>query len=82
MKKRIIWIIFVLCAFVIAGYFCKEYALVTDFTNKNISPCIRYPFGTDWMGRNPESLLRPPQRMIRSTRDTSADFMSGPNVPR
>ena len=52
MKKRIIWIIFVLCVFVIAGYFCKEYALVTDFTNKNISPCIRYPFGTDWMGRN------------------------------
>ncbi|MEY8320112.1 ABC transporter permease [Lachnospiraceae bacterium 46-61] len=52
MRKRIICIIFMLCAFIIAGYFSKEYALITDFTNKNISPCIRYPFGTDWMGRN------------------------------
>ncbi|MCI8454216.1 MAG: ABC transporter permease [Lachnospiraceae bacterium] len=27
-------------------------ALATDFTRKNLSPCLTYPFGTDWMGRD------------------------------
>lgn len=36
----------------IAGILCHEAALVTDFSRKNIAPCLKYPFGTDWLGRN------------------------------
>lgn len=36
----------------VAGYFCKDAAMVTDFSRKNLAPCLRYPFGTDWLGRN------------------------------
>lgn len=24
----------------------------TDFARKNLAPCLRYPFGTDWLGRD------------------------------
>ena len=41
-----------LLAVVIGGYFCYEGALVTDFSRKNMAPCLKYPFGTDWLGRN------------------------------
>ena len=27
---------------------CRE----TDFARKNIAPCLKYPFGTDWLGRD------------------------------
>lgn len=26
--------------------------MVTDFSRKNLAPCLAYPFGTDWMGRD------------------------------
>lgn len=41
-----------LAAVAIAGRFCHEAALVTDFSRKNLAPCLAYPFGTDWLGRN------------------------------
>lgn len=52
MKKRIIFLFVLLSLFAVAGYFCKDNALVTDFAHKNMSPCFTYPFGTDWLGRN------------------------------
>ena len=36
----------------VLGSFWKEAAIQTDFTQKNLAPCIQYPFGTDWMGRD------------------------------
>lgn len=36
----------------IGGIFCGEAAQVTDFSRKNIAPCLQYPFGTDWLGRD------------------------------
>ena len=44
--------VFVIGAVLVAGVCLKEQALTTDFTRKNIAPCIQYPFGTDWMGRD------------------------------
>ncbi len=35
-----------------AGAMWEEKALQTDFSRKNMAPCIQYPFGTDWMGRD------------------------------
>lgn len=35
-----------------AGIFCREAAMVTDFSRKNLPPSFSYPFGTDWLGRN------------------------------
>lgn len=47
----------ILCALLlvgitVAGSLCTEAARVTDFSRKNLAPCLRYPFGTDWMGRD------------------------------
>ena len=36
----------------VAGVLCHDEALVTDFSRKNLAPCLQYPFGTDWLGRN------------------------------
>lgn len=36
----------------ISGIFLRESAMVTDFSRKNLAPCLRYPFGTDWLGRD------------------------------
>ena len=36
----------------IAGILCYEGALETDFSRKDLAPCLKYPFGTDWLGRN------------------------------
>lgn len=36
----------------VVGILLSEQARVTDFSKKNIAPCLRYPFGTDWMGRD------------------------------
>ena len=44
--------VFVIGAVLVAGVCLKGQALTTDFTRKNIAPCIQYPFGTDWMGRD------------------------------
>ncbi len=34
------------------GSLSTETARVTDFSRVNIPPCFRYPFGTDWLGRD------------------------------
>ena len=36
----------------VAGAFCHDAALLTDFSRKDRMPCLAYPFGTDWMGRD------------------------------
>lgn len=36
----------------IAGQFFAKAAMETDFSRKNMSPCLEYLFGTDWMGRD------------------------------
>lgn len=36
----------------IAGIFHTEAARVTDFSRKNLAPCMNYMFGTDWLGRD------------------------------
>lgn len=41
-----------LAAVCVAGFFCTDAARVTDFSRKNLAPCLSYPFGTDWMGRD------------------------------
>ena len=41
-----------LTAVCIGGFFCKEAAQATDFSRKNLPPCLSYPFGTDWLGRD------------------------------
>lgn len=35
-----------------AGILLEDRALGTDFSRINLAPCLRYPFGTDWMGRD------------------------------
>ncbi|MDO4338214.1 MAG: ABC transporter permease [Eubacteriales bacterium] len=41
-----------LTAVAVSGSLLREEAMVTDFSRKNIAPCLQYPFGTDWLGRN------------------------------
>ena len=41
-----------LTAMTAAGIFCRQEALVTDFSRRNLAPCPEYWFGTDWMGRD------------------------------
>lgn len=45
-----------LAAVTVAGYLVRDMAPETDFSRRDLSPCLRYPFGTDWMGR--DMLLR------------------------
>lgn len=42
----------VLCAVVLAGGMLAGQAAAADFSRKNLSPCLAFPFGTDWMGRD------------------------------
>ncbi len=55
-RRKTLMLLFVSVAFLVtvavAGIFLKDSAMVTDFTRKNIAPCLQYPFGTDWLGRN------------------------------
>lgn len=48
--------VLLLAAVCVAGFTCFDAATDTDFMRKNIAPCLEYPFGTDWMGR--DMLLR------------------------
>ncbi len=41
-----------LAAVTVAGILLEDRALETDFSRINLAPCLRYPFGTDWMGRD------------------------------
>lgn len=52
MIAGIVFFALVLIAICIGGILNGEEALLTDFTRKNLAPCLRYPFGTDWLGRD------------------------------
>ena len=54
-KTLVLWLVIAvvfLAAVCIGGLFCEEAARATDFSRKNIAPCLKYPFGTDWLGRD------------------------------
>ena len=53
-KAKILFVAAVvfLAVVAISGRLCHEAAMVTDFSRKNLAPCLAYPFGTDWLGRN------------------------------
>lgn len=51
-KVMMICGIFFLVTVTVAGVLLAEEAVATDFSKKNMTPCIPYLFGTDWMGRN------------------------------
>ena len=36
----------------LGGWLWQDKALEVDFSRKNLAPCLQYPFGTDWMGRD------------------------------
>ena len=51
--KRLIMLAVVILALVaMVGFFMEERAAQTDFSRKNLAPCIPYVFGSDWMGRD------------------------------
>ncbi len=58
MNQRIRTAVFLLAAAVllavvtVAGILTEEYAVETDFSRRNLSPCLQHLFGTDWMGRD------------------------------
>lgn len=37
---------------VLAGTLLTERAGIADFSRKNLPPCLSFPFGSDWMGRD------------------------------
>ena len=41
-----------LAVITVVGQLVEEEAMVTDFSRKNLAPCLSYLFGTDWMGRD------------------------------
>ena len=41
-----------LLALALAGGLLDDRALTTDFSRKNLPPCVPFLFGTDWMGRD------------------------------
>lgn len=56
-QRRVTVVLFVfavlfLLTVAIGGIFCGEAAQETDFARKNLMPCLEYPFGTDWLGRD------------------------------
>ena len=51
-KVIFVFAVLFLAAVAVSGRLCHDAAMVTDFSRKNIAPCLQYPFGTDWMGRN------------------------------
>ncbi|WP_434310943.1 ABC transporter permease [Hominifimenecus sp. rT4P-3] len=44
--------IFYLAGVAIWGISGRDAALTTDFSRKNLTPCLSYLFGTDWLGRD------------------------------
>ena len=54
-QKALILLLFsiaFLAVTVVLGICFHDAAMVTDFSRKNLAPCVKYPFGTDWLGRN------------------------------
>lgn len=52
----------------LAGRFISEAAVAADFANKNLAPSLKYPFGTDWLGRN---------MLLRTVKGLSLSIMVG-----
>ena len=48
----VIFAVAVLAAITVAGILLNGRAMESDFARKNLMPCLEYPFGTDWMGRD------------------------------
>lgn len=44
--------IFYLAGVAVWGIVGRDAALTTDFSRKNLTPCLSYLFGTDWLGRD------------------------------
>ena len=44
--------VLLLAVVAVSGICLEEQAVVTDFSRKNLPPCLKYLFGTDWMGRD------------------------------
>lgn len=54
-KMTLLWLIlsvFFLVCVCVGGVIWQDAARITDFSRKNLPPCLQYPFGTDWMGRD------------------------------
>lgn len=54
-RKMVLWMVLtvlLLIGVTAAGWLVGEKAAVTDFSRKNLAPCLAYPFGTDFMGRD------------------------------
>ena len=55
-RRSTLWLIVfavaVLAAVTVAGILLNGQAMESDFARKNLMPCLEYPFGTDWMGRD------------------------------
>ena len=53
-RTVVLFVLAVLFLFLItaSGKIFEDEAMVTDFSRKNLAPCLTYPFGTDWMGRD------------------------------
>lgn len=57
-NRRLVTMIFMaitlcfLASITVLGYLWQEEAVRTDFSRKNLPPCMQYLFGTDWMGRD------------------------------
>lgn len=57
-NQRLRTVIFLIVAVVIlaavtaAGILTEDYAVETDFSQRNLSPSLQHLFGTDWMGRD------------------------------
>lgn len=47
-----IFSLLLLAGITVAGQLLTDKALAADFSRKNLAPCLKYPFGTDWMGRD------------------------------
>lgn len=56
-RRKTLFLFLIIAALLLAavtaqGHFLAGEAMVTDFSRKNMAPCLKYPFGTDWMGRD------------------------------
>lgn len=58
----------ILLAVCVGGAFCSDAAKVTDFSRKNLAPCMEYLFGTDWLGRD---------MLVRTLKGISLSIMLG-----
>ena len=50
--------VLMLAVITVAGQLLSEAAMVTDFSRKNLAPCLAYPFGTDWIDVYKRQVLR------------------------